>query len=62
MARIPVHSVESAPEPSRDSLKALEVTFGKVLNIHGEMAHSPVVLNGLIAVEGVGPGGAPLLG
>jgi AhpD family alkylhydroperoxidase len=53
MARIPVHSVENAPEPSRDSLKALESKFGKVLNIHGEMAHSPVVLNAYAAVQQV---------
>jgi AhpD family alkylhydroperoxidase len=44
MPRIPVHSVDSAPEGSRDSLKSLESQFGKVLNIHGEMAHSPAVL------------------
>ncbi len=41
MARIPVHTVDSAPEPSRDALKALQEKFGKILNIHGEMAHSP---------------------
>jgi AhpD family alkylhydroperoxidase len=53
MARIPVHSVESAPEPSRDSLEALESKLGKVLNIHGEMAHSPVVLNAYAALQQV---------
>jgi len=42
MPRIPVHTTSSAPEGSRDALKALEASFGKVL--HGEMAHSPVVL------------------
>ena len=40
MPRIPVHTLESAPENSRDVLKALEGRFGKVLNIHGEMARS----------------------
>ncbi len=44
MARIHVHATQSAPEQSRDELKALEAKFGKVINIHGEMAHSPVVL------------------
>ena len=53
MARVPVHSVESAPEPSRDALKALKEKFGKVLNIHGEMAHSPVVLNAYAALQQV---------
>jgi len=42
--RIPVHTIDSAPEESRETLKALAARMGKVLNIHGEMAHSPVVL------------------
>ncbi len=53
MPRIPVHTVHSAPEDSRDPLKALEAKFGKVLNIHGEMAHSPVVLQSYAALQGV---------
>ncbi len=53
MTRIPVHTVESAPESSRDTLKVLEAKFGKVLNIHGAMAHSPAVLNTYAAVQGV---------
>ncbi|MDQ3307500.1 MAG: carboxymuconolactone decarboxylase family protein, partial [Actinomycetota bacterium] len=47
-ARIPVHTLDSAPENSRDQLKVLEAKFGKVLNIHGEMAHSPVVLQSYV--------------
>ena len=53
MPRIPVHTVASAPEQSRDPLKALEAKFGKVLNIHGEMAHSPVVLQSYAALQDV---------
>jgi AhpD family alkylhydroperoxidase len=53
MPRIPVHTVDSAPEDSRDPLKALEAKFGKVLNIHGEMAHSPVVLQSYAALQNV---------
>ena len=52
MTRIPVHTVESAPEGSRDALKALEAKFGKVLNIHGAMAHSPAVLETYVAIQG----------
>ncbi|MER5388946.1 carboxymuconolactone decarboxylase family protein [Saccharopolyspora sp. NPDC002686] len=44
MPRIPVHTVDDAPEASKDELSALRAKVGKVLNIHGEMAHSPVVL------------------
>ncbi len=51
MTRIPVHTVDSAPEGSRDALKALEAKFGKVLNIHGAMAHSPAVLETYVAVQ-----------
>ena len=51
MPRIPVHTVTDAPEDSRDALKALEVKFGKVLNIHGEMAHAPVVVQGYSALQ-----------
>jgi AhpD family alkylhydroperoxidase len=52
MPRIPVHTVDSAPQASRDILKALEVRFGRVLNVHGEMAHSPVVLHGYAGLQG----------
>ena len=53
MPRIPVHSVDSAPGESRDALKKLEAQFGKVLNIHGEMAHSPAVLHAYVALQQV---------
>jgi AhpD family alkylhydroperoxidase len=51
VTRIPVHTVESAPEGSRDVLEALEAKFGKVLNIHGAMAHSPAVLQTYAAIQ-----------
>lgn len=51
MPRIPVHTLDSAPEESRDSLKAVEARVGKVLNIYGEMAHSPAVLNAYVAMN-----------
>lgn len=52
MPRTPVHTVHDAPEASRDGLKALEGKLGTVLNIHGAMAHSPVVLNAYLAFQG----------
>jgi len=51
MTRIPTHTVESAPEGSREPLKVLEAKFGKVINIHGAMAHSPVVLQTYAAIQ-----------
>jgi AhpD family alkylhydroperoxidase len=53
MTRIPVHTVANAPADSLGPLKALEAKFGKVLNIHGAMAHAPVVLQGYAALQGV---------
>lgn len=44
MPRVPVHGVDDAPADAQEDLKAMEEKMGKVLNIHGEMAHSPVVL------------------
>jgi len=41
----------SAPEGSLDTLKALGARSGKVLNIHGAMAHSPAVLETYAAIQ-----------
>lgn len=51
MPRIPVHSVEDAPQGARERLQALQAQFGKVLNIHGEMAHAPVVLAAYTGIQ-----------
>ncbi|MPZ25945.1 MAG: carboxymuconolactone decarboxylase family protein [Micromonosporaceae bacterium] len=44
MPRFPVHDLDTAPAASRGTLAALEQRVGKILNIYGGMAHSPVVL------------------
>ncbi len=44
MPRVPVHTTADAPEQSRQALRGLERRPGRVLNIHAEMAHAPVVL------------------
>jgi AhpD family alkylhydroperoxidase len=44
MPRVPVHNASDAPEQSRAALRGLERRMGRLLNIHGEMAHAPVVL------------------
>lgn len=51
MTRIPVHTVHTAPDGSRDTLQSLEAQFGKVLNIHGAMAHSPLVLDAYASLQ-----------
>ena len=53
MPRIPVHTTDDAPEASRAALGELESKYGKVLNIHGEMAHSPAVLLSYVALQDV---------
>lgn len=52
MPRVPVHTMDSAPEASRDVLKRLEGKYGKVINVFGEMAHSPALLHLYDAAEG----------
>lgn len=51
MPRIPVHTVDTAPAASQETLRRLEKRFGRVLNIHGGMAHSPVVLAAYAALN-----------
>lgn len=51
MPRVPVHDLESAPSASQDLLKGLKEKHGKVLNIHGEMAHAPAVIDLYVSAE-----------
>lgn len=51
MPRIPVHDVKSAPMASRETLAVLGQRFGKVLNIHGEMAHAPTALGAYAGIQ-----------
>ncbi len=44
MPRVPLHTIGDAPEQSREALRGLERRMGRLLNIHAEMAHAPVVL------------------
>ncbi len=44
MSRIPVQTLESAPEQARPTLERLTRRTGRLLNIHAEMATAPVVL------------------
>ncbi|MDZ7675317.1 MAG: carboxymuconolactone decarboxylase family protein [Acidimicrobiales bacterium] len=51
MPRVPVHTLDSAPEAAKDNLRALTERVGKTLNIFGEMAHAPVVLDSYVELE-----------
>lgn len=51
MPRVPVDTVDDAPMGSRDLLEGLKKKHGKVLNIHGEMAHAPAVIDLYVSAE-----------
>ncbi|MFH1330816.1 MAG: carboxymuconolactone decarboxylase family protein [Actinomycetota bacterium] len=51
MTRVPIHSVLTAPAPSRPALEAVAAKAGRVLNIHGAMAHSPLLLDLYTSIE-----------
>jgi AhpD family alkylhydroperoxidase len=51
MPRIPVHTIDDAPADSSATLQKLAKQTGKVLNIHGEMAHAPVVITAYAGIS-----------
>lgn len=51
MPRIPAHTLDDAPEASRDALKAVDERYGMTPNIYRQMAHAPAVINGLAALS-----------
>lgn len=51
MARVPVHTLDTAPEGSRDGLKLIHDRFGRLANIQAEMAHAPLVLKTYLAFK-----------
>lgn len=58
MSAFPIHTIESAPEPSKPSLEALQGAFGIIPNIAGVMATSPVLIGGLVGLFGKVHGGS----
>lgn len=44
MSQFKVHSIESAPQASQESLKQSQQSFGMVPNLHGVMSESPATL------------------
>ena len=58
MTAFPVHTIESAPEPSKPALRQLQSAFGMIPNIAGAMATSPVLINSLVGLFGHVHGGS----
>jgi alkylhydroperoxidase family enzyme len=48
MKRFPVHTIESAPEKSKQALQGLHNKFGFIPNVAATMAESPVLMNAFI--------------
>ncbi len=51
MPRVPVHDQDSAPDEGRQALEHQSSRVGKILNIFGEMAHAPALINMYDTVE-----------
>lgn len=51
MPRIPVHTMDNAPEAAQPILERLRRRTGRTLNIHAEMAHAPIVLEAYAALN-----------
>src|SRR5579864_3522355 len=58
MTNFPVHTMESAPERSKDALEQLRSAFGMIPNIAGAIATSPVLINSLVGLFGNVHGGS----
>jgi alkylhydroperoxidase family enzyme len=58
VSAFPVHTIQSAPAPSRASLEALQAAFGAVPNIAGAMATSSVLIDSLVGLFGKVHGGS----
>src|SRR6202021_2789394 len=58
MTHLPVHTLDSAPEHSRQALQSLQAAFGMIPNIAGAMATSPVLIRSLVALFGNVHGGS----
>ena len=57
MQKFIVHTIESAPEKSKPTLRGMQQKFGFLPNIMGTMAENPVLLNGFAASFGSFHGG-----
>jgi AhpD family alkylhydroperoxidase len=51
VTRVPYHSIDDAPNASKDALKRQSERVGKTINIFGAMAHSPAVIGLYDAAE-----------
>ncbi len=53
MSQFPIHTLESAPEAARETLRALQRQLGAVPNLAAAMAGSPALLKGFVVLRGL---------
>ena len=58
MTNFPVHTLDSAPEDSRQALQSLHAAFAMIPNIAGAMTTSPVLISSLVGIFGNVHGGS----
>ena len=52
MSKLTVHTIESAPEGSKESLQGSVKSFGMLPNLHGVLAESPKLLEAYKTLHG----------
>jgi AhpD family alkylhydroperoxidase len=52
MTSFPVHTIDSAPEGSKQALRQLQSAFGMIPNLIGAMSTSSVLINSLVGLFG----------
>ena len=58
MTTFPIHTIGTAPEPSKAALRQLQSAFGMIPNIAGAIATSPVLIKSLVGLFGNVHGGS----
>lgn len=53
MSEFTIHSIDSAPEASRETLEAVKGTFGFLPNLLGELAAAPVAAKAYVTLNGL---------
>jgi AhpD family alkylhydroperoxidase len=51
MSSLPIHSIDTAPEGSRETLRHVRETVGLIPNLAGAMAESPTLLRGFFTLR-----------
>ena len=51
MAKFPIHTIDTAPEESRETLRHVRETLGMIPNLAAAMAESPTLLRSFFAVR-----------